>query len=321
MKIWHILSQPQVQTEASDSDALAKPRMHFDLTDLRLFLNVMDTGSITAAAARSHLSLASASARIRAMEASLHAPLLERGRRGVTPAPAGKALAQHARVILQQVERMQFDLAEYAKGFKGQVRMLCNTSTLSEHLPERLADFLVAHPHIDIDLQEQPSLRILHALRHGTADIGIVSDAVDASDLQTRAFGDDPLTLVMPFDHPLSGSSTLSFSQTLDHEFVGMAASSALGIYLEEQALHAGKRLRIRVRAEGFDGVLRMVAHGAGLGIVPQAAVDRWARAQGFAAIRLSDAWADRKLLLCAADFAALPGYASALLQALSPGE
>ncbi|QHF01677.1 LysR family transcriptional regulator [Pseudomonas asturiensis] len=292
--------------------------MHFDLIDLRLFQHVIETGSLTAAATRSHLSLASASARVRAMEASLQAPLLERGRRGVTPTPAGKALAQHARLILQQVERMQFDLADYAKGFKGQVRLLCNTSTLSEHLPERLADFLVAHPNIDIDLQEQPSLRILQALRQGTADIGIVSDAVDASDLQTQPFGDDPLTLVLPLDHPLSGLSSVSFAQTLDEEFVGMAASSALGIYLEEQALHTGKRLRIRVRAEGFDGVLRMVAHGAGLGIVPQAAVDRAPRPLRFAAVRLSDAWADRTLLLCAADFDALPGYAKALLNHLA---
>ncbi|CAM3467885.1 LysR family transcriptional regulator [Pseudomonas floridensis] len=292
--------------------------MHFDLTDLRLFQHVMQTGSITAAATRSHLSLASASARVRAMEASLQAPLLERGRRGVTPTPAGKALAQHARLILQQVERMQFDLADYAKGFKGQVRLLCNTSTLSEHLPERLADFLVTHPSIDIDLQEQPSLRILHALRHGTADIGIISDAVDASDLQTRPFQDDPLTLITPLDHPLSGLDQVSFAQALNEEFVGLAASSALGIYLEEQALHIGQRLRIRVRAEGFDGVLRMVARGAGLGIVPQAAVDRAARPLHFAAVRLSDTWADRTLLLCAADFNALPGYARALLDALA---
>lgn len=291
--------------------------MHFDLTDLRLFLNVLEAGNITAGAARSHLSLASASARIRALEASLNSPLLLRGRRGITPTPAGKALGRHARLILQQVERMQEDLADYAQGFRGQVRLLCNTSTLSEHLPERLADFLVSHPHIDIDLQEQPSLRILHALRHGTADIGIVTDAVDASDLQTRPFRDDPLALVMPPGHPLQDRNDLCFSQTLDHEFVALAANSALGIYLEEQALHVGRRLRIRVRAESFDGVLRMVAHGAGLGIVPQAAVDRWQGPRRFTAIRLSDAWADRKLLLCAVDFAALPGYAKALVEAL----
>ena len=59
--------------------------MHFDLTDLRLYLNILDSGNITAGAARSHLSLAAASARIRAMEASLGIEFLQRGRRGVSP--------------------------------------------------------------------------------------------------------------------------------------------------------------------------------------------------------------------------------------------
>lgn len=294
--------------------------MHFDFIDLRLFLNVLEAGNITAGAARSHLSLASASARIRAMEASLDNPLLERWRRGVTPTPAGKALAQHARLIMRQVERMQEDLADYAQGFKGQIRLLCNTSTLSEHLPERLADFLVAHPHIDVDLQEQPSLRILHALRHGTADLGIISDAVDASDLQTLAFCADPLSLVVPQGHALESLTDLNFSQVVDHDFVALAVSSALGIYLEEQALHTGKRLRIRVRAEGFDGVLRMVSHGAGLSIVPQAAVDRWRGPRRFTALGLNETWANRRLLLCSADFAALPGYAQALVKSLRAG-
>ena len=120
--------------------------MHFDLIDLRLFLNVLESGNITAGAARSHMSLASASARVRGLEASLSIALLERGRRGVTPTPAGKALAQHARLILQQIDRMQFDLADYANGFKGRIRLLCNSSTLSEHLPECWQVFWSATP-------------------------------------------------------------------------------------------------------------------------------------------------------------------------------
>jgi DNA-binding transcriptional LysR family regulator len=291
--------------------------MHFDLTDLRLYLNTLETGNITAGAARSHLSLASASARIRGLEASLGLALLERNRRGVTPTPAGKALAQHARLILQQVERMQLDLADYRNGFKGRVRLLCNSSTLSEHLPELLANFLVSHPNTDVDVEEQPSLRILHAVRNGTADIGIISDAVDVSDLQTRPFRPDPLALIMPLDHPLKDEPSLRFSQTLDYEFIGLSVNSALAIYLEEQALHIGKRLRIRVRAEGFDAVMRMVSHGAGLSIVPQAAVERWQGVRDFNSVPLNDSWANRKLLLCATDFTALPGYAQALLEAL----
>jgi len=292
--------------------------VHFDLTDLRLYLNILDSGNITAGAARSHLSLAAASARIRAMEASLGIEFLQRGRRGVTPTPAGKALAKHARSLLQQAERMQQDLAEYAKGVKGQVRLLCNTTAITEYLPELLADFLREHPNLDIDLQELPSARITHALRQGAADLGIVSDAVDTDDLQTRAFRDDPLVLILPHDHPLADTEGLSFSDTLHHDYVGLNANSALAVYLEEQALHIGSRLKIRIRADGFEGVMRMVARGAGLAIVPQAAVSRRAGELPFQSIALQETWAQRKLLLCARDFATLPGYATTLLHALT---
>jgi len=288
--------------------------MHFDLTDLRLYLNILDSGNITAGAARSHLSLAAASARIRAMEASLGIEFLQRGRRGVSPTPAGKALAQHARVLLQQAERMQQDLAEYANGVKGQVRLLCNTTAITEYLPELLADFLRDHPNLDIDLQELPSARITHALRQGAADLGIVSDAVDTDDLQTRPFRDDPLVLIMPRDHPLAHAGVVSFSDTLHHDYVGLNANSALAVYLEEQALHTGSRMQIRIRADGFDGVMRMVARGAGLAIVPL----RWRGEQSFKSLALQESWAMRKLLLCARDFETLPGYAKALLHALT---
>jgi len=293
--------------------------MHFDLTDLRLYLHVLDSGNITAGAARSHLSLAAASARIRAMEASLGTVFLERGRRGVTPTPAGKALAQHARLLLQQAERMQQDLNEYARGAKGQVRLLCNTTAISEYLPEVLADFLSEHPNLDIDLQELPSARITHALRQGAADLGIVSDAVDTHDLQTRIFRDDPLVLLVPSGHALAERLSLTFAETLAHDYVALGADSALAIHLEEQALHIGQRMAIRIRADGFDGLMRMVARGAGLAIVPKVAVERWPRANSFACVPLDDLWARRTLHLCSRNFAHLPAYTQALLEALTP--
>jgi len=103
----------------------------------------------------------------------------------------------------------------------------------------------------------------------------------------------------------------------LRHDFVGLRADSALAVYLEEQALHAGARMQLRIRADGFEGVLRMVARGAGIAIVPLAAVER-APSRGFKSLPLNELWARRKLLLCARDFSALPGYARSLLQTLS---
>ena len=73
--------------------------MHSDLTDLRLFLHVAGAGSVTVGAAHSGLALAPASARVRDMEAQAGVVFLERDRRGVRPAPTGRALLHHARTV------------------------------------------------------------------------------------------------------------------------------------------------------------------------------------------------------------------------------
>jgi DNA-binding transcriptional LysR family regulator len=178
--------------------------MRFDLTDLKLFVHIADSGSITAGAALMHLALPSASARVRGMEEALNVPLLQRGRRGAEPTEAGRTLLQHARIILRQVDDMQADLAQFATGLKGQVRLLCNTSAMTEFLPDALATFLAAHPQLSINLEERLSRDIVQAVADGAADIGIITDAVDRAALQTFPFRDDPLVLAMARSHPLA---------------------------------------------------------------------------------------------------------------------
>src|SRR6201986_2446859 len=165
--------------------------MRFDLADLSLFRHVVEAGSITHGAERAHLALASASTRIRHMEEALGAPLLLRRRQGVAPTPAGRTLLQHARLILQQAERLREDLSAYAGGLAGQIRVLSNTNALTEFLPEALSSFLAAPPRSSVELEERPSDEIVGLIAEGVGDIGIVAAPVDASRLATFPFRKD----------------------------------------------------------------------------------------------------------------------------------
>jgi DNA-binding transcriptional LysR family regulator len=109
--------------------------MRFDLVDLQLFVAVTEARSITGGASRAHLALASASARIKGLEAALGTALLARGRRGIELTAAGESLLGHARIILHNVEAMCGDLSAFASGARANVHLLANTSGLSEHLP------------------------------------------------------------------------------------------------------------------------------------------------------------------------------------------
>jgi DNA-binding transcriptional LysR family regulator len=288
--------------------------MRFDLTDLRLFLSVADSGSITKGAERAHLALASASERIRGMEEALGVALLARGRRGVRPTPAGQALLHHARLMLEQHERMKGELGAYARGLKAHVRLLCNTAAISEFLPEALGPYLAAHPNVDIDLEERPSYLIVQDVAQGLADLGIVADTVDLGDLQTFPFRTDRLVVVVPRRHALARRRQLALRDVLDRDFVGLSAGSALQDHLGQHAARLGHGLKLRVRVSGFDAVCRMVERGAGIGIVPDTAARRCRRAMAISIVPLSDPWALRHLTLCVRRLDALPAHAQELV-------
>lgn len=291
--------------------------MRFDLTDLRLFLHVAEAGSITGGAARTHLALASASARIRGMEEALGVPLLERERRGVRPTPAGRTLVHHARTVLEQLERMRGELGEYAHGLKGHVRLMANTSAMTEFLPEALSAFLAEHPNVNVDLEERLSYDIVRAVAEGLADVGIVSDSVELAGLEAFPFRMDRLVLVTSRAHPLAAHRELRFAEVLDHEFIGLATGSALQDYLSEHAARAGRRLKFRVRLRSFDAICRLVERGIGIGVVPETAARRCRKSMAIRGLRLVDPWAQRQLTLCVRRFAELPVHAQQLVQRL----
>lgn len=288
--------------------------MRFDLTDLRLFQNIVEAGSITAGAALTHMTLASASQRVLGMESGLGTPLLLRSRTGVQPTEAGRTLTHHARLVLQQMERLRGELGEYGSGLHGHVRLMCNTSAMTEHLPEALADFLVRNPQVSVDLDEQPSAEIVDALRTGLGDIGIVSDVVDVEGLQTFAFRRDDLVLVVPRGHALARRRRVALAELVDLRFVGLPEDSPLQAHVALYARRLGKRLAYRVRVRSFEAVCRMVEQGIGVGIVPRAAAERSAARERLRAIAIDEPWARRHLLACVRDVEALPLHARRML-------
>jgi DNA-binding transcriptional LysR family regulator len=292
--------------------------MRFDLSDLKLFLNVVEAGSITHGAQRMHLAIAAASTRIRNMEAALGTPLLQRQRLGVQPTPAGRTLVHHARTLLQQAERMHGELAQYAEGIKGQVRLLSNTNALTEFLPEPLSDFLASHPQVNIDLEERLSDEIVAAVADGAADIGIVAGTVEIAGLEVLPFRTDRFVLVVAPRHPLAAVERMLFSEVLDFDFVGLDRASALQRFLSEKAERVGRGLKLRVQLRSFDAVCRLVECNVGIGVVPATTAERHARTMSIHRIDLADEWAVRKLTICVRRQEDLPIYARELIRHLA---
>lgn len=291
--------------------------MQFDLTDLRLFVYTAEEGSLTRAAARQHLSLAAASARIKALEEQAGLPLLYREARGVRLSPPGEAFLHHARGVLRQAEQLRRDLHEYGGGLRGHVRVFANTTAVSDFLPEVLPDFLARNPKVNVDLQEKPNAEIARGVLDGRADIGIVAGAVDTLGLRAIHFSTDRLVLVTARNHRFARRKRIAFADTLQEDIVGMHHGSTLQSFLEQQADRLGRAMRLRIQLASFDAMCRMVGGGVGVAIVPESAARRNLEPMKLAQIELTDEWRVRERYVLVREGEPLPAYAQALIDAL----
>ena len=291
--------------------------MHFDLTDLRLFVLTADESNLTRASARQHLSLAAASARIKALEVQAGLPLLYREARGVSLTPAGEAFLHHARGVLRQTEQLQSDLQEYGAGLRGHVRVFANTTAVTDFLPEILPGFLFDNPRVNIDLQEKPNADIARGVLDSRADIGIVSSQVDTLGLQALHFSTDRLVLVTSRQHRFAGCQRIAFSETLDEDAVAMQQGSTLQTFLMQVTEKLGKPLKLRIQLSSFDAMCRMIGAGVGVGIVPESAARRNQDSMNLALVELLEPWSVRERYILVREHEILPAYAQSLIDAI----
>ncbi len=289
--------------------------MRFDLTDLRLFLVVVERGSLTQGALAMNLALASVSERISGMELALGTPLLERTRRGVRPTGAGDALVRNARVILGQVEQMRGEMRSYATGLKGRIKLLANTAALTAFLPHQLSLFLAAYPDLSLDLEERPSGEIVPAIAEGRADLGIVADITDLAALQTHLVAQDRLVVLTDKTHRVAARQSVAFADIVGEAFVGLT-DAALASNVREHAARLGRQVNYRVHLRSLENVALMVQAGIGIAILSEAAATALSRDK-LTILPLREPWANRRLYLCARDFSALTPHANLLAQQL----
>lgn len=277
--------------------------MRLDFFDLRLFLNVVDTGSLTKGAERSAISLQAASERIKKLEQQYQVSLFSRHSGGVKMTFAGQVFAEHAQALLQQGQQLSQAMAGFSEGLHSNISLWCNSSAQSEYLPLLLPQYLVNNPNIQIDLKEAESKDIIAALVSGTAKLGLISSFFPAPQLQTLEFSDDPLVLICPEQHDLATNQALTLADCLNYPFVGLMQYHSLQQSIETQARLLNCEIQYRLRLPNFAAIAQVVANGVGIAIMPKRAAQRLSKLHAFQQIQLTGDWANRKLLLAAKNF------------------
>jgi DNA-binding transcriptional LysR family regulator len=243
------------------------------LVALRVFREVAERGTLTAAAAALGYTQSAVSRQIAALERAAGTPLLERRHDGVRLTPAGRIVLRRAASVVDQVDATARELAGLPDE-PGTVRLGWFTSAGAALLPRALAALRRSHPAITVVTREGSTPALVRALRAGTLDLALLASVppfrppdTETPPLRLRTLTERSLCVAVPAAHPLARGELIDVADLHGQQWIaGSGEDRVMGVWpgLDE-------RPEIAHTARDWLAKLQLVAAGCGITTVPAA--------------------------------------------------
>ncbi len=242
--------------------------MRFTLRQLQLFVAACETGTVSGAAEREHLSQSAVSSAIAALERSLGMTLLIRHHaHGVVPTPAGRQLLDEARHLLRQATELDRMANELADGVAGQLEVGVFLTLAPLIMPRICRGFSERYPGITLRFTEADQDGLLTRLREGQIAVALTYDLQLTDDIAFERLAILPPMVLCAADHPLASRDAVSLDELAHEPMVLLDLPLSRDYFLALFAAH-GLEPRISHRTAQPDVVRSLVANGFGYSLV-----------------------------------------------------
>jgi LysR family hydrogen peroxide-inducible transcriptional activator len=243
------------------------------LRDLQYLVAVADNSHFGKAAAACHVSQPALSAQIRKIEDVLGVQLFERSNRRVAITPAGEVVANQARVVLEEAQKIGELTRSSGQPLSGSLR-LGSIATIGPYLtPHLLPPLRKVYPKLELFLREGLTEQLLGELRSGRLDAVIASDTFTDAALRVIPLFFEPFSLAVPRRHPLSKKDSVERRDLHPEQMVLLED----GHCLRDQTLDlcaSNRRGDVRqFHATSLETLRHLVAAGSGYTLIPKLAV------------------------------------------------
>lgn len=248
-----------------------------DLRQLRYFVAVADSGSISAAAVVLHIAQSAVSRQMLRLEDQVGGALFRRSIAGVELTDSGHLLLERARFILREVESATSDVATFSRGMRGTVRVAAPASAGRVLYVPLVKRFHAQYPQVQLELSEGTTDEMLRSLAIGTLDLGLVTEVEPRDDIVLQPLLREEAVLLCPVGHPLCKRKSIAARDLPQMPII--IAPGLRRIYEERYGA-----LRPIVQIHSGNPAAELTRLGVGHAVVPRSALgtsDVWRGLQG----------------------------------------
>lgn len=244
------------------------------LRQLEYFVAAADSGSVTAAATRLHLSQSALSMALSDLERALKVQLFVRERRGIRLTHVGERVLSDVRRLVAALTDLPNTAAEFQGSMTGSLNVGCYSTLSAMLLPPVLAEFAEAHPEVDLSIVEGSDVVLEEQLRAGTIDVALIYDQnstqlADDDRFIAWPIVTNPPYVLLPPGHRLASRERIGLRALADEPLILFDLHPG-GEYFLSLFTEAGLEPRIHYRTSSYELVRSLVARGLGYSILSQ---------------------------------------------------
>ncbi|WP_286977754.1 LysR family transcriptional regulator [Pseudomonas sp.] len=247
------------------------------LRQIRHFIAVAETGSISAAAQAVFISQSTLTLAIQQLEEEIGVSLFNRHAKGMSLTHQGHQFLRQAHLILATVDNAKRSLQQSTDTVAGSLTIGVTSLVAGYYLADLLTRFQRAYPNVEIRVLEDERPYIEHLLVSGEIDVGvlILSNLEDRHALQTEVLTHSPLRLWLPPQHALLELDSISLADIVSEPLIQMNVDE-MGLNAQRIWSAAGLQPNITLRTGSTEAVRSLVAAGLGISIQPDMTYRPW---------------------------------------------
>jgi LysR family transcriptional activator of glutamate synthase operon len=243
-----------------------------ELRQLRYLVALAEERHFTRAAEREHIAQPALSQQIRRLEQEVGLALVERTTRRLAMTEAGELLVARGRRILAEVDAAKAEMERFTGIQGGRVTVGVIHTMGPVDISAALAVFYQRHPGVELTVREHPSDELAEMLRDDKVDLAFLSvtERIESHGLRFQQVISEELMAVLPRSHKLADRHRVRMAELAGENFIGFREGSRLRELLMAAGRHAGFEPRVKLESNESERMLRLVARGLGVAIMPR---------------------------------------------------
>ena len=243
------------------------------LASLKMFCDVVETGSFSRAAQLNHVTQSAVSQQVRALEARYEQKLLSRSARQVTPTAAGERLFRGCKEILSRFSEVEQEVREQGTQIAGTTTVSTIYSVGLFELQSVQKNLLKVHPKVNMRLSYRRSDQVYDDVILGAADIGIVAYPAPRAGVDLLQFREDKLAVVAASNHPFASKAKIPMSALVGVPFIAFDREAPTRKAIDRLFREKGLELNPVMEMDNVETIKRAVEMGLGVAVLPVATV------------------------------------------------